>query len=340
VQTPSSPASSSTGQALPGCVFFCVSNRRHFPGAVALFNSLRLAGHDEPVVLVDAGLTADQRRRLAEHLTVLDPDSDLPPVYLAPAGPARHPAGVAVVLDADIIVVRSLAPMIELARTGRVVGFVNDPPNDTRFFPEWSPALGLGPLRRRPYLNAGQFFIPHVLAQRLLPAWEEGQRRIEQRQTRYGGARMTAPFYFADQDVVNAVLAALLTDDEVACMEHELAPHTPLRGIRVVDRERVVCEDAEGRQPFLLHHTLAKPWLQATATNAYTRLLPRLLLAPDVPLRLRPEELPLRLREGRLAGLELARADMQARAVAAGRRQLGRFGIRTRLSALASKGDR
>jgi hypothetical protein len=135
------------------------------------------------------------------------------------------------------------------------------------------------------------------------------------------------------------VLSAVLTDEEVAVMEHGLAPHTPLRGIRVVDRERIVCEDAEGRRPFLLHHTLAKPWLEATAVNAYTRLLPRLLLAPDVVLRLRPAELPLRLRQGPLAGVDLARADLQARAVAAGRRRLGRFGIRTRLRALASRTD-
>ena len=175
MHTPSSPDSFSTGQALPGCVFFCGSRT----GGTSPERSL-CSTHFDSRVTTNRWFSSTQGSRrtndaASEHLTVLDPDADLPPVYLAPVGPARRPAGVAVVLDADIIVVRSLAPMIELARTGRLVGFVNDPPNDTRFFPEWSPALGLGPLRRRPYLNAGQFFIPHLLGTGLLPAWEEGR---------------------------------------------------------------------------------------------------------------------------------------------------------------------
>jgi hypothetical protein len=83
----------------------------------------------------------------------------------------------------------------------------------------------------------------------------------------------------------------------------------------------------------LLHHFLAKPWLKATRSNIYSLLLPRLLLAPDVALRLEPEQLPLRLREGRLAATDRGRANLQAFVYENGRKQLGRFGIRTRLAA-------
>src|SRR5207247_5704741 len=90
----------------------------------------------------------------------------------------------------------------------------------------------------------------------------------------------------------------------------------------------------DGERPFLLHHTMAKPWLQATPWNAYARLLPRLLLAPDVALRLRPDQVPLRLRQGPLAAADRRRADVQARVRRGARRQLHRFGIRTRLAAV------
>jgi hypothetical protein len=46
-----------------------------------------------------------------------------------------------------------------------------------------------------------------------------------------------------------------------------------------------------------------------------------------------PAELPLRLRKGRLAGADRRRAHAQAVVRMQARRQLGRFGIRTRLAA-------
>src|SRR5215207_7961449 len=49
------------------CAFYTVANARHFIGVVALLNSLRLAGHTEPIRLMDAGLTDEQRTLLANH---------------------------------------------------------------------------------------------------------------------------------------------------------------------------------------------------------------------------------------------------------------------------------
>ena len=49
----------------PAAAFYCVADERYFLGAVGMINSLRVLGHDEPVFLLDCGLTAEQRRLLA-----------------------------------------------------------------------------------------------------------------------------------------------------------------------------------------------------------------------------------------------------------------------------------
>jgi hypothetical protein len=310
-----------------------VSGSRHFLGAVALLNSLRLVGHDEPMVLVDAGLTQEQRQLIGEHVTLVPAPPGVPAIFLAPVGPIDRPAEVAVVLDADIIVVRPLTPLIGAARSGRLVCFTNNAPNEDRFYPEWRSALGLGPLVRRSYLNAGQLVIPASLQDTLFGPWVEGQARLDPGRTRLGNASLDDPFYFADQDVLNAVVAATLDDDQLLVLDHRLAPHPPFAGLRVLDADRLVCSYADGERPFLLHHTLAKPWLKATKSTIYSRLLPRVLLAADVALRLEKKQLPLRLREGALATVDAGRATLQAALLTEARRQLGKLGVRTRLRA-------
>ncbi|WP_092654925.1 hypothetical protein [Actinopolymorpha singaporensis] len=296
-------------------------------------NSLRLLGHRAPFRLVDAGLADAQRDLLSGHVELLPAPVDVPPVHLAPYGPRLRPADVQVVLDADVIAVRPLTGLIDAAAAGRLVGFVNDPPNHDRFFSEWAEVLGLRSMRRRAYLNAGQFVIPRTLNARVLDRWIDGQVTVGMRGTRYGRkARLSDPFYFADQDVVNAVLSATLDDDELDVREHRLAPHPPFAGLRLTDIQALTCTYPDRTQPYFLHHTMAKPWLQATRLTVYSTLLSRLLLAPDVALRLDPGHVPLRLRPGRLASVDLRRADMQARVKADARRRLGTFGIRTRLA--------
>ncbi|MFD5405912.1 glycosyltransferase family protein [Streptomyces griseorubiginosus] len=320
-------------EPLPGTAFYTVADRRFFPGLVALLNSLRLTGHEEPLVVVDIGLSPEQRVLLADHVVLVEPPSpDLPAVFVAPYGPLRRPAEVAVLIDADIIVTRPLTELTEAARLGRIVAFVDCLPNSHRFHPEWQTTLGLGPLRPRRYLNAGFLAYPHALTERLLPPWTEGQRTIGVAHSRYGSATLDDPFYFADQDVLNAVLAARFEDDELLVLDHRLAPHPPFPGLALVDRSRLTCRYDDGVEPFLLHHVLAKPWLRATRDTVYSTLMTRLLLAPDVALRLDPSALPLRLREGRAAALDRRRADAVTLVHDHGRHQLGRFGIRTRLA--------
>ena len=284
-------------------------------------------------MLVDAGLTPEQRRLVGDHVVLVPAPAGLHAIFLAPIGPLRVAADVAVILDADVIVVRPLTPLIDAARSGRLVAFTNNEPNDDRFFPEWRSMLTLGPLVRRSYLNAGQLVIPASLRDKVVVPWVEGQSKLDLRRTWLGTARLSDPFYFADQDVLNAVVAANLVDDELLTLDHRLAPHPPFPGLRLLDAEHLVCSYANGERPYLLHHTMAKPWLEATKSNVYSRLLPRVVLAPDVVLRVDRKQLPLRLREGKPAAIDRRRATLQAVLRAQARRQLGRFGVRTSLRA-------
>jgi hypothetical protein len=327
----SANAAAESAYDLP-CAFYSVSDSRFFLGAVALINSLRLAGHDEPIFIVDTGLMPGQRSRLGEHVTLIPAPRGEASVLLTPLGPSIRPAQVQILIDSDIIVTQPLCQFIEAARAGRIVAFGEPEPTDTRSFREWTPALDLPRFRSQPYVNAGQLFVPESLGRRLYPLWTDAQRKVDLQDTRYGKARLSDPFYFADQDVLNAVLAGHFEIEELMIADHRLAPHYPFPGLDLVDATGLVCRYGDGAEPSLLHHILAKPWLKATRTTVYSLLLPRLLLAPDVALRLEPSQLPLRLRQGRLAAGDRRRAHVQTLIYAHSRRQLGRLGIRTRIA--------
>lgn len=314
------------------CAFYSVSDSRFFLGVVALINSLRLVGHDEPIFIVDTGLTPEQRRTLSDHVTLIPAPRGEASVLLTPFGPSIRPAEVNVLIDADIIVTQPLTEFIEAARAGRIVAFIEPEPTHDRWFQEWASRLDLPRLRQQPYLNAGQLFVPDSLGRRLYPLWNEAQRKVNLQETRYGKARLSDPFYFADQDVLNAVLAAHFEVEELMIAEHRLAPHYPFPGLDLVDATRLACRYADGTGPFLLHHILAKPWLKATRTTIYSVLLRRLLMASDVVLQPKPSQLPLRLRRGLCAAADRRRAHVQALIYAHSRRQLGRLGVRTRIA--------
>lgn len=316
----------------PAVAFYTVADRRFFPGLVALLNSLRLVGHDQPLIVVDAGLTRGQRELLADHVWFVQaPSPAVPAVYLAQLGPAVCPADVMVLIDADIIVTRSLHELIDAAKANRVVGFIDCPGTAARHHPEWGPALGLGPVRSQPYLNAGLLVFPDSLSSRLLPPWTAGQTAIGTASTRYGKARLEDPFYFADQDVLNAVLASQFEPDDLLLLAHRLAPHPPFPGVSLVDERHLNCRYDDGNRPFLLHHVLAKPWLKATRSTVYAQLLTRLLVEPDVVVQLEPSTLPPRLRRGWAAAVDRRRAGAAVLVRTGVRHQLCRFGVRTRL---------
>ena len=89
------------------------------------------------------------------------------------------------------------------------------------------------------------------------------------------GGDVRRPFVFADQDVVNAILGSASFRVRREILPYADAPHAPFRGVRVDGA--LGCVDGAGNRPFLLHHALQKPWLEALPSNPYTEFLPRYL---------------------------------------------------------------
>jgi hypothetical protein len=294
------------GGARPGQVaFYCVSSDKFFLGAVAMLNSLRLQGHTEPVFLLDCGLTPAQRELLEPHVILVTAPSDAPPYLRKTEAPLRHPAEVMVLIDADMIVTRPLGELIEKAAAGQVVAFKTE---RSRFFPEWEKLLDLGPIRRQPSLSSGLVLLGGAMRD-VLRLLNDRQRRVEF-ELGYGHANVPDyPFLMLDQDVLNAILASRVDPELIVALDNRLAPDQPFAGLRLLDQKTLRCayvdDDAE---PYVLHQLgLAKPWLERTREDIYSRLLARLLAGPDVTVEVPDEELPVRMRRGLLGRAERAR---------------------------------
>jgi hypothetical protein len=296
---------------LPGAAFYCVSSAEYFLGAAAMINSLRLAGHAERVFLLDCGLRPEQREVLAPHVTVVPAPSDAPPYMLKAVAPRRHPAEVIVLIDADMIVNRSLAPLLEEARQGRVIA--PKLPMD-RFFTEWGELLGLGAPRRLPYVTSGLVVLGGQPGAEVLRLIDERRSRLDLELSFAGSGAPDYPFHYADQDLLNAILATIVSGDRIVALDERLVATIPFQGMRTVGSESRRYAYGDGLEPYVLHHVLdAKPWLEPTPDGVYSRVLTRSLLGPDVTLKVPRSQIPLRLRTGRLATLERKRVTAEAR---------------------------
>jgi hypothetical protein len=305
---------------LSTAAFYCVSSRDYFLGAVALLNSLRLQGHEEPFVVLDCGLDPTQKELLTPHAILVAAPTGSPPSLLKGVAPLSHPACVMALLDADIIVTRRLDDLLEEAARRRIVAFAND---RDRFFPEWGELLRLALPRRQRYVSSGALFLEASLAEQVLRLLRDLQSRVDFSRSWLRAGTEDYPLFFADQDVLNAILATDVPLEQVLALPNRLAPNLPFRGLQVVDEGRLGCAYPDGVEPYLLHHFVMKPWLVTVRSNVYSRLLTRVLLGADVRLRLEPKQLPLRLRTGQLARVERARADFCAGLRETIRRRLG-----------------
>ena len=73
------------------------------------------------------------------------------------------------------------------------------------------------------------------------------------------------------------------------------------------------CAHESGIEPLVIHHWLAKPWLEPTHHGVYSQLLSRLLVGDDLAIRIPPEQVPLRLRKGPLAYAARKRVNVRER---------------------------
>ena len=291
--------------------FYCVSDSRYFLGAVGLVNSLRLAGHREPIYLLDCGLTAPQRERLSAEVTLVAAEEDRPPWLLKTIAPLRHPAEVMVLIDADMIVTRPLDELIDQARAGSLVAAIND---RDRFRPEWGELLGLGAVRRGPYLSSGLVLCDRELGERVLGLMERLQDRVDFDQTFWRRNVADYPFLYGDQDVLNGIVHSdRVEPGRLVALDHRLAPTPPFGRLKVVDERTLRCRYRDGAEPYVVHHFATKPWLEPTFHGAYSRLLRRALIEPDVTVSAPMEVLPRRLQTGPRAYLDRKRVNLAER---------------------------
>lgn len=297
--------------------YFTTSDQRFFHGTVALVNSLRLTGNEGDIVVFDLGLSSDQRERLATIAQVIDPPK------MARAFPKATPqtdqmSGVVCFIDSDMLVTGSLEHVLARARDGQICVFHDHSSDRDRWFTEWETTFALrAPLRRQPYVNAGFIAFSCTSWPHLIERWQAANALIPPDRTSHPE---DDPFRDTEQDALNAVLMSEVPREAVAYQPEwaEAYPDAMIR-VRIADSVRLRCT-IDGRPVLILHQSLGpKVWERSgwrrDRRQAYSRLLPRALFADDVPLPLRPEEVPVWLRStrmGRLASRALIAAQAPA----------------------------
>jgi hypothetical protein len=317
--------------------FYTVTDATFFPGTVALINSLRLTGHDDALVALDNGLTRSQRERLERVVSVADaPEESLAksPLTLKPFPLLIGAKGTVVIIDSDIIVTASLAPALALASRGQICLYPDLPEEQNRWCSEWQElfSLSVSP-RRQTYLNSGfvAFSVDHW--PNLLEEWWDACGRIPAEQV---FTAEDQPFRYGDQDALNAILMSeipteaqtilpyesiafpvaqseVLDESELKCERdcHTVAVVHHLTGPKVWSREglyRMVMSEEwalAGRFPVggLPRLTLSDHWSRTIRgrlplPDPYIRLFPRVVLGPNVVLKLDLRDVPWWLRPG------------------------------------------
>jgi hypothetical protein len=147
-------------------------------------------------------------------------------------------------IDSDMIVTRSLEPVLERAEAGQVCMFADIQDQRHRFVPEWEDAFGLtAPLRRAHYMNAGFIALSTRHHPDLLRRYWEVCRRIPSGQTLVAASDYDQPFWGGDQDAINALLMSEVDRDAVTELPHEEGPSPELlHDVRVLDERTLECE--------------------------------------------------------------------------------------------------
>ena len=292
--------------------FYTESDSRYFIGTVALLNSLRLTGNRGELVVLDCGLSSTQVRLLAPHVSLvpLAPELARRPFLSKPYLHLLEPSGEVVWLDSDMIVTRPLSHIVEQAERGSICLY----PVDTvelrsRSCPEWEGAFSLGaPLRLQPYLNSGLVAFSAEHWPDLCKRWWEACSVIPDDAAFADG--LANPFWAPDQDALNALLMSEVPFEAITVLPREESIHPRLmHRVQVLDPDHLVCTFA-GTRVTVLHYTWSpKPWVSSgwmriqKISDAYLRLLPRVLFSEDVVLRLDPGQVPVWIRPGQRGAL-------------------------------------
>ena len=236
--------------------FYTVTDAEFFPGTVALLNSLRLVGHREPLVVLDNGLTPEQRKRLDRVATVVDvPEGSgsMPPPTLKPFPHLLDATGTVAIIDSDMIVCASLAPALSLATRRQDL-----------------------PLRRAGLAERSRSMVPGVARALCAPCPAPPAAVSQQRLRRLLDRSVAAPagglvggvlahtsagsvftsrdhaLRLGDSDALNAILMSEV-DAESVVLPADGLQAAPGDEVVVADEDRLVCL-REGVQVSLLHH--------------------------------------------------------------------------------------
>lgn len=329
ISAPDVQAAANRPEETEAATFFTICNEPFFPGLVALLNSLRIIGHNDPLVVLDLGMSHSQRARLEPHAIVVDvPMTAMAHATTFKAFPSfLDPRGVVVIIDSDMIVTRSLADPIDLASKGKICVFPDHHSQAERRFEEWESAFELkGPLRQQPYVNSGFIALSTECWPDFLQRfWEVCQ--LVPPDARMIGESQNNPFWGADQDALNALLMSEVAPDAIELLPaaHEVYPDRLTR-TRIIHSFTLECR-IHGEQPAILHYSMApkawdrKGWVRVRR-DAYVRLFPRIVCGNDARLRMEPKELPLWLRPGLIGKTTLAGLDATHGLVVSVRRML------------------
>jgi hypothetical protein len=298
--------SPSLPQPAPAATFYTVSTHRFFLGTVALLNSLRLTGNTGQLVVLDAGLTSDERELLEAHATVFSPPGGTPihPVVMKTYAHLSQPSGTVVVIDSDMVVTGSLDHIVALAAEGQICAYPDTPEVRGRWFREWERTLELAsPVRPDVYVNSGLVAFSTAAWPDLLERWRAACESIPP--SEMWGSH--SPFNAPDQDALNALLMSEIPREALALLPNSEAAFGG--DVKVLDYDLLKC--AVAGHPVKILHLLDSPkpwepsgWLRLAGTD-YARLMRRLLFASDVPLRLDPSHVPLWLQPSRRGELAL-----------------------------------
>lgn len=238
--------------------FYTVSDARYFLGTVGLVNSLRLTGHDDVVVVLDCGLTPEQKDLLSSqcHIVEFPKDISANPQLLKPFPYLLNPTGTIAIIDSDIIVTRSLLPLANLANNGKICAYPDITPH--RWCDRWQELFALKQeLRHQPYITTGLVIFSTVHWSWLLERWWQVCKQILPHRTNFsGGTTHDDPLAWADQDALNALLMSEIPQTALVLSSPlEVPEGDALEQVKVVNARTLACT-YQGQTTTLLHSTL------------------------------------------------------------------------------------
>ncbi len=292
--------------------FYTIGDARYFLGVVGLLNSLRLTGHEQKIVVLDCGLTPKQRDLLSPHCTLFQMPRELAtnPTQFKAFPYLLQPQGTVVIIDSDMLVVRSLQGLLEMGKQGKICVFPDLGIN--RSCAEWQEFFALSsPPRKQGYVNAGLIVFSTKHWSNLLQRWWQACERTFSHPTLYEGASHTSPCVAGDQDALNAILASEYPIEALAIQsKYEEIFGRFLRQVRIVNLQALACKYGQHDITILHSNGGPKPWEAKTVKSllrrfAYVKLLRRLLTGTDVPIKVPTEDLAMLYRPGVLGQLLL-----------------------------------